>query len=209
MPTSLLCQGGECGTAAVSHPPYFGTLECDNVADVQRSHATSRDMGVGRGSVGTRSNEGRIAAAATRSRAIFLLVTWHRNLRLTPGGWETPIHLSPNGCDSRICRAKGSRRRAYRFLDPLGVPFAGPTPFPLGSLGDLYPTFEAQYAISQRQTCDNIYRSDISILCDNNIAAIKIAICDIVAPSIVASLTAAISQQHKIWHLYRKLRRAI
>jgi hypothetical protein len=104
---------------------------------------------------------------------------------------------------------RGSRRRAYRFLDPLGVRFAGPTPFPLGSLGDLYPTFEVQYAISQRQTCDNIYRSDISILCDNNIAATKIAIYNIVAPSIVAFLTAAISQQHKMWHLYRKLRRAI
>ena len=117
LPTSLLCQGGECGTA-VSHPPYFGTLECDKVADVQRNHATSRDMGVGRGTVGTRSNEDRIAAAATQVLGYFLLVTWRRNLRLTPGGWGTPIHLSPNGCDSRICRAKGSRRRAYRFLDP-------------------------------------------------------------------------------------------
>ena len=75
-------------------------------------------------------------------------------------------------------------------------PFAGPTPFPQRSPGDLYPIFEAQYAISQRQTCDNIYRSDISILCDNNIAATSVAICDIVAASIVASLTAAISQQH-------------
>ena len=45
LPTSLLCQGGECGIA-VSHPPYFGTLECDKGADVQRNHATSRDMGV-------------------------------------------------------------------------------------------------------------------------------------------------------------------
>jgi hypothetical protein len=86
LPTSLLCQGGECGTA-VSHPPYFGTLECDKVADVQRNHATSRDMGVGRGTVGTRSNEDRIAAAATQVLGYFLLVTWRRNLRLTPGGW--------------------------------------------------------------------------------------------------------------------------
>ena len=195
LPTSLLCQGGECSTA-VSHPPYFGTLECDKVADVQRNHATSRDMGVGRGTVGTRSNEDRIAAAATQVLGYFLLVTWRRNLRLTPGGWGRQFTCRQMAVIAVFAAQRGLEGALIDFWTRRASPFAGPTPFPQRSPGDLYPTFEAQYAISQRQTCDNIYRSDISILCDNNIAATNVAICDIVALSLVASLTAAISQQH-------------
>jgi hypothetical protein len=128
LPTSLLCQGGECGTA-VSHPPYFGTLECDKGADVQRNHATSRDMGVGRGIVGTRSNEDRIAAAATRSWAIFFLLLGIGTSVSHLEVGKRQFSCRQMGCDSRICRAKGSRRRAYRFLDPYfcrfnSLPFA-------------------------------------------------------------------------------------